>query len=902
MANQADGSIVIDTALDADGFGKENEKLKGAVKSLGDRVNGLGGVFRKNMGLASSAVGGTSSKLIKLEADVKKASDKLEIAKQKLSEFENASYKPSAGFKKFQNQINSEIAQIDRLNERYQSLLSIGYTEHDPEVTETIRQMEQLEAHINSLKRAQENLKAAENTRRLDSSQYQQLANNVASASSALDIARARLTEFRSGQNGAAKCAGGLTAMIKRLTSSFHGLHKAEKKTAGGFGQSFKTLLKYSFGVRSLFVLMNKLRSAVSDGFKNLVRYDSEANTSISMVMSSLTTLKNTVATAFAPLVNIAAPILTRFIDLMSTAIDRVSQFTAMLSGKSSYTKAVKVQQDYAASLEGAADAANDAKKAQDGYLSGLDEITRFKDPEENSSKKGGLSSSDMFETAEIETPLTDAVTRFKDILSGVFDVFKAAWDSKGQHVIDSLTGACRKIGGLFRSIGESFRNIFENGTGQESLEHVLGIASGISDMFGNLSERIRLAWESGGVGTSIVQSWWNMLNDILGMFEKMATATKQWAAGLNFEPILTAFASLSTVLEPVVALITDSLAWAYENVLLPLGKWTIEDAAPASLKTLSSAITALKNLLGPTLDGFKKLWSGLKPIFEWIGERAVEIIDQFGVAFSELGDVLERRGPQIIRIFEDIANTVKEVWKVIEPICNYAVKNVKLAFNQIVDAIKAAINVALDVIGYLVAGIKENIINAKKIFGDIIDFIKNVFIGDWKNAWNSIKKIFVDIWNMMVQNVKRPINLIIDIINDLIKGVCDGINNVLGFLNSFHIDVPDWVPVFGGDTWGFNVPTIQIPPQIPHLATGAVIPPNAPFTAILGDQRSGTNIETPLATMIDAFNAALDRRGNRGGSYRFTAQLNRRVIFDEVIEEAKLRQTLSGSNPFELA
>lgn len=85
----------------------------------------------------------------------------------------------------------------------------------------------------------------------------------------------------------------------------------------------------------------------------------------------------------------------------------------------------------------------------------------------------------------------------------------------------------------------------------------------------------------------------------------------------------------------------------------------------------------------------------------------------------------------------------------------------------------------------------------------------------------------------------------------------------------------------------------------IPHLATGAVIPPNAPFAAILGDQKHGTNIEAPLDTIKQAVREVVGNGG--GGQFAFSAQINRKVLFEEIIEEAKLRQTTNGRNPFEL-
>ena len=84
-----------------------------------------------------------------------------------------------------------------------------------------------------------------------------------------------------------------------------------------------------------------------------------------------------------------------------------------------------------------------------------------------------------------------------------------------------------------------------------------------------------------------------------------------------------------------------------------------------------------------------------------------------------------------------------------------------------------------------------------------------------------------------------------IDLINGMIRAIVNGLNAVIGAMNKIKVTIPDWVPVFGGQTWGVSIPTVTAP-QIPRLATGAVIPPNAEFAAIFGDQRSGRNIEAP--------------------------------------------------------
>ena len=93
-----------------------------------------------------------------------------------------------------------------------------------------------------------------------------------------------------------------------------------------------------------------------------------------------------------------------------------------------------------------------------------------------------------------------------------------------------------------------------------------------------------------------------------------------------------------------------------------------------------------------------------------------------------------------------------------------------------------------------------------------IIEFITGVFSGDWEKAWNGIKDIFKGIWEMMVNLVKAPVNLIIGVINGMISGVVSGINLVVRAINSISVDIPDWVPLIGGKHIGFNLSEVTAP------------------------------------------------------------------------------------------
>ena len=113
---------------------------------------------------------------------------------------------------------------------------------------------------------------------------------------------------------------------------------------------------------------------------------------------------------------------------------------------------------------------------------------------------------------------------------------------------------------------------------------------------------------------------------------------------------------------------------------------------------------------------------------------------------------------------------------------------------------------------------------------------------------------------------VSGALNTVLTIVGSVINLIIRGLNWLIEKINSISFDMPDWVPGVGGKSWGPNIPLVK-EWQIPQLAQGAVIPPNRKFLAVLGDQKSGTNIETPLATMVQAFKQALAESGYSGSS-----------------------------------
>lgn len=127
----------------------------------------------------------------------------------------------------------------------------------------------------------------------------------------------------------------------------------------------------------------------------------------------------------------------------------------------------------------------------------------------------------------------------------------------------------------------------------------------------------------------------------------------------------------------------------------------------------------------------------------------------------------------------------------------------------------------------------------------NVINPVKDAF----DTAFQKIKEFVESPFTNLETFVKGVFNGVIDFLNGLLSGLTDGINSVINAMNNISFSIPDWVPLFGGRSFGVNIPNVS-GLQIQPLATGAVIPPNAPFMAMLGDHKTQNELLAPEDTI----------------------------------------------------
>lgn len=275
---------------------------------------------------------------------------------------------------------------------------------------------------------------------------------------------------------------------------------------------------------------------------------------------------------------------------------------------------------------------------------------------------------------------------------------------------------------------------------------------------------------------------------------------------------------------------------------------------ATAATKALSAAVAFLTSPFGLVVVAIGaaiavgvllyKNWDKIKEVagkvWDWIKNKTVTFV-------NDIGSKLRNLGTKISTIWDNIKSTAYQKWT----------------------AIWSSI-------------------------GDLVGKIRDGIVEKFTSAKNKV----VDIFGGIKDTIRDILNKVIGIVN----GAIGTVNSAIGGIESALSFGPWEVPTpFGKKTIGFSA-TFPRVPTVPYLAKGAVIPPRSEFLAVLGDQKQGNNIETPEALLRKIVREESGGQQSGGGDYRFVAQINRRTVFDEIIEEAKLRQNTSGRNPFELA
>ena len=306
------------------------------------------------------------------------------------------------------------------------------------------------------------------------------------------------------------------------------------------------------------------------------------------------------------------------------------------------------------------------------------------------------------------------------------------------------------------------------------------------------------------------------------------------------------------------------------------LAAWKLSSLLPGTLGTVAEKLAGI----ALTVGGLILLWDGLSDawnngvdwanLIEILGGAAAAALGLY-LTFGELGagiGLVVAGAAMVVTAFRDIDQNGLNLKNTLLMIAGIVSTGLGFWFltGKVFPLVVAGIAAILFAITTLAGNGEQLIGNLKQTFSGLVTFLDGLINLDIEKMLSGLKGM-----------VSGALNTVLTIVGSVINLIIRGLNWLIEKINSISFDVPDWVPGIGGKSWGPNIPLVK-EWQIPQLAQGAVIPPNREFLAVLGDQRSGTNIETPLATMVQAFKQALAESGYSGSSEAYLV-LDRDVV-----------------------
>ena len=905
----ADGSVIIDTRMDTSG-------VQNGVSAIKQSFNGLGSAVKK-IGLL---IGGA-------------------FAVGKLVQFGKECVELGSNLAEVQNVVDVTFTTMsDKVNEfAKNAMTSAG-------LSETMAKQ-----YVGTFGAMSKSFGFSEAQAYDMSTALTQLTGDVASFYNiSQDLAYIKLKSVFTGETETLKDLG---VVMTQSALDQYALANGYGKTTSAMTEQEKVALRLAF--------VQKQLSAASGDF--IRTSDSWAN-QVRVMQLQLQSLKATVGQG---LINIFTPVL-KVINILlgklATLANAFKSFTELITGKKSsgqtsgsgagltgdisgvqdtadaYGQAADNAGKLADSTEDVADATKDAAKAAKGYLSPLDEINRYstqdtsstasKTPSASGSGSGGgtslpsaVSNVDYGKVAEGETALdkiSKSAEKLAKLLKKLWKPFQDAWKKEGKNTIDAANIALSGIAKLAKSVGKSLVEVWTNGTGTTMLTTMLRIAQNVLKTIGNIASGFADAWNKNNVGTQIIQNIADALVVVMQFVEKIAEDTATWAANLDFYPLLESISNLTATFAPILESIGNVLEWIYKNIVLPMLTWVIEVGLPTVINLVSKVATFLADHQ-PIVEAFGAALIGAFAAAKIAGLASRVIKSVSGIAMAAKGIITLMTGTG------GIMGGIKAIATAIGPAGIFVIAvSAAIAIGVLLyknwDKIKEAATKLKDwVVGKtraLVDGVTKKLTNLKEKISGVWKYVREKTTTTFGSMWNTVttkvgaikdaivskftsaRDTVVDTFTRIRDTVASVFNNVIGIVN----GAIGTINNAIGTIESALSFGPWKVPTpTGSKTIGFRA-TFPRVPTVPYLAKGAVIPPRSEFLAVLGDQKQGNNIETPEALLRKIVREETAGRQTGGGSYRFTAQINRRTLFDEMMKEAQMRRDASGRNPFEMA
>lgn len=689
-------------------------------------------------------------------------------------------------------------------------------------------------------------------------------------------------------------------ALTKGITKSYNAMSQAEQ-----------VLLRYNY-----------LLSVTTDAQGDFSRTSGSFANQIRILQLNFDQLRIAVGNALIPIAQAVLPSINAIIAGLTKLARVFAQVTALLFGKSAEVKvtggiassaddAAESTDRLADATEGAGGAAKQAAKDMKGVLAGFDELNILADNAANSvgGAGGGLNDlnipevtpgGELFEGAtvnpEIERALQAIIGKAKELASIFAKGFKFGL---GGVDFSGIMKSLQAIGGYLQDIFTDSDVMAAASRFIESFVFTVGTRVGSIISIGTTIASAVL----GGIELYLAENGDRIKNWIIRIFD-VGTEINKLLANFSaaFAEVFSVFGEedAQEIVSSVIQIFTDIFGGAIEvaskfardvidTITTPFveNKERIEEALRGFLEPVQKVMEDIGTAVRETVDGIVALYDEhIHPFIMTVKEAFTEwfqhvldgfntyikpVLDDFAEKFDDV--VNNHVVPMIekaVEYFGKCADSARELWEtVLKPVVSWIIDIAVPFIASKLAYLGDKFNIFLAVVSDVVGAIFE-------VLGGLVDFFKGAFTGDLELALEGIKNIFKGVWNGIVGLLEGAVNFIIA-----------GINKLIRALNILHFDIPatPWTDAF---TVGFNIQPIGNV-SLPRLANGAVIPPNQQFAAILGDQRSGYNVEAPAGLIRQMVIEGIQAAGISGGSgqpIQVNVMLDKRVLARAMVKE----------------
>ena len=632
------------------------------------------------------------------------------------------------------------------------------------------------------------------------------------------------------------------------------------------FGKRVVGLAKRVFVFSLIAKSFRKMVQATQEGLKNFASFSSEYNKVMSNFKSSTATLKNSLATAFAPIVQTIVPMLTKLCEWLVIATQRMSAFFSAMKGSTTFAKAKKQVIAY-----------GDAVKESQNKVASFDDLNVL-----DSDKGGGsgeLTGADAFETAEIEGNVLSFAEKMKNIFGGLKESVVNWWSELDFSPLiasfENLKNACVPI---LEGLGNSLKWVFDNALApfgtfviEDALPRFFNTLSSAVKMCRSAFEAIRPSleniWNNVFVpfGEFIGSTFLAIIDTLKEAFDNLTSLFERDGDSINtiFDGIGIVLQAMESVFEVVFGFLTSAFKGVVEA-------FTSEGGILETLFTTLGSVFEVFNAVASVV--FKALTSAFKwvvGLFTSEGGILQSVFEMLKSVFASVGDVFKVISNAIMEIFGKVTDFINEHSDVI----NKILLGVKVTFTVLGEGIKSAVKIITTIISELAKSFSKIFSGVIGILKDFIKFFKQLFVGDIKGATKSL------------------VNVVIGLVNLLIDAVEGALNSVIKGINSFSFEVPEWVPLIGGKSFSPNISTLNWG-RIPKLATGGIT--NRPTTALIGE--NGREAVLPLENNTEWMDALADKIGSQEVVIKFEGSLSQLAkVLNPVLkaEDTRIGRTL---------